>query len=236
MKRRPDTSTILDWEELEQAPNTHGAFSFLRSQNAVINIQEHRPRDIAQLDGELATQDKTYTVDKTSPVRASSAPDGGLSQREKGSARPYKIHRCYRAQDAHSPGENQLYGVLWHAGVSDGPETKRITMGHIHLAQATNLSDKAVKRCLAQLVEKLAIEVIASEISASRTGRTYRIHSFKSILERRNAAGLLFVVRDKGFASSQNRPSWPPSMTFRKSHLLKTYCPPWTKHPRLRVT
>ncbi len=90
------------------------------------------------------------------------------------------------------------FGVLWHTGVSDGPETKRITMGHIRLAQAANLSDKAVKRCLAQLVEKLAIEVIASEISASRTGRTYRIHSFKSILERRNAAGLLFVVRDKG--------------------------------------
>lgn len=58
MKRRPDTSTILDWEELEQAPNTHGAFSFLRPQNPVINIQEHRPRDIPQSDYELATQDK----------------------------------------------------------------------------------------------------------------------------------------------------------------------------------
>lgn len=163
-----------------------------------INIEEHRPRDFPGLDGELATRDKTSTGNITSPVAAPSAPTVVQRPTEKATARPYKIHRCYKAQDGHSPGENQLYGVLWHLGVLDGPDTKRITMGHIRLAQAANLSDKAVKRCLAQLVDKLAIEVIADEISASRTGHTYRIHSFKSILDRRNASGLQFVVRDKG--------------------------------------
>lgn len=198
MKRQPKAAKILDWEELESAPNTDGAFSFLRSQNSVINIEEHRPRDLPQVDGQLATQDKTSTVDKTSSVAATSDTSVAQLSREKATARPYKIHRCYKAQDGHSPGENQLYGVLWHLGVLDGPDTKRITMGHIRLAQAANLSDKAVKRCLAQLVDKLAIEVMADEISASRTGHTYRIHSFKSILERRSAAGLRCVVRDKG--------------------------------------
>lgn len=122
MRRQPKSAEVLDWEELEGAPNTHGAFSFLRSQNTVINIEEHRPREIAPIDGELATLDKTSTVDITSPVDAPSAPSVAQRPREKATARLYRIHRCYKAQDGHSPGENQLYGVLWHLGVLDGAE------------------------------------------------------------------------------------------------------------------
>lgn len=196
MRRRPRSEEIIDWEELESPPNTRGAYSFLRSPSPVVIIDEHRPRESASTDGELRTQDKTSTVDITSPVLEPS--DGAGRANGKTGRRPYVIHRCFRAQDGHSPGENQLYGVLWHQGVSDGPDSKRITMGHIRLSHAANLSDKAVKRCLAQLVDKLAIEILADEVSASRTGHTYRVHSFKSILERRDAAGLRFVVRDKG--------------------------------------
>ncbi len=42
MKRQPRSKEVLDWEELEQAPNTRGAFSFLRVTGPVINIAEHR--------------------------------------------------------------------------------------------------------------------------------------------------------------------------------------------------
>ena len=192
MKRRPNTPTILDWEELENAPNTHGAFSFLRSQNTIINIEEHRQRDNALLENGLAPPDKTYTVDKTTTV------DGIPAFPKTSQQRPYRIHRCYKAQDAHSNGENQLYAALWHAGALDGPDAKRITIGWDRMARSAGMSDKAAKRNLTQLIEKLAVDLIAGEDSFSRTGRTYRIHSFKAILEKRNAAGLLFVTKDKG--------------------------------------
>ena len=203
MKRRLNTPTILDWEELENAPNTHGAFSFLRSQTAVINIEEHRQQDSALSEDGLAPPNKTYTVDKTTTV------SGTPAIRKRSQQRPYKVHRCYKAQDAHSNGENQLYAALWHAGALDGPDAKRITIGWDRMARSAGMSDKAAKRNLTQLIEKLAVDLIAAEDSFSRTGRTYRIHSFKAILEKRNAAGLLFVTKDKGvrFVSEPKEPS-----------------------------
>jgi cell wall assembly regulator SMI1 len=188
MKRQRKTTEVLDWEELEGAPNTHGAFSFLRPQGTIINIEEHRQQETAASpDAEVNIQTKTSTVDDLSSV-----------ERHLALRRPYKVHRCYRAQDAHSHGENQLYAALWHAGVPDGPETKRVIMGWDRMARQAGMSDKAAKRNLKQLRDKLAVELLEVENSATRTGRTYRIYSFRAILERRNAAGLHFVVRDKG--------------------------------------
>ncbi len=40
MKKQRESTEILDWEELEKAPNTHGSFSFLRPQ--LVTRQEHR--------------------------------------------------------------------------------------------------------------------------------------------------------------------------------------------------
>lgn len=60
------------------------------------------------------------------------------------------------------------------------------------------MSDKAAKRNLTYLIEKLAVEVISPENSATRTGRTYRIYSYAAILKRRKNAAMLYVVRDKG--------------------------------------
>jgi hypothetical protein len=48
------------------------------------------------------------------------------------------------------------------------------------------------------LIEKLAIEVIARQDSEIRVGKTYRVHSYKAILERRRAAGLEWVIKRKG--------------------------------------
>jgi hypothetical protein len=51
-----------------------------------------------------------------------------------------------------------------------------------------------VKRNLQSLIQKLAIEVIAEEDTRKRQGRTYRVYSFRRILERRREAGLTRVV------------------------------------------
>lgn len=38
MPRRREVREALDWEELEQAPNTRGAFSFLKAQGGVVRF------------------------------------------------------------------------------------------------------------------------------------------------------------------------------------------------------
>ncbi len=183
MRRRPRTDEVLDWEELERAPNTDGAFSFLRPLGVVVDIQDHRPPSPAPPIGPLHI---TSTVDVM--------PRGGRSR----ATRPYKVHRCSLVQDAHSQGENQLYDALWRLGSPDGTETKRITIGWIPMGRRAGMSDKAAKRNLGYLREKLAVDVLRTGDAATRTATTYRVYSFKAILERRRAAGLQCVVKDKG--------------------------------------
>ena len=59
------------------------------------------------------------------------------------------------------------------------------------------MTDKNCKRNATGLVEKLAIEVVGAENASTFTGRTYRIHSYSTILARRKAAGLEWVSRDR---------------------------------------
>ena len=197
MRRQPNKTERLDWEELENAPNTRGAFSFLRPQSPVINIQEHRrPNQETSLNP--TPYDKTSTVDDMSLLDVSPAMPPSPTR-----ARPYKLHRCHTVQDGHSVGENQLLSTLWRLGVaelstSSSPDTKRVTIGWDRLARSAGMSDKAAKRNLTLLIEKLAVELVASENSATRTGRTYRVYSYGAILQRRLDAGMLYAIRDKG--------------------------------------
>ncbi len=67
MKRQPNSTEVLDWEELEQAPNPRGAFSFLRPQSPVINTQEHRQQELTPAAG-TGSKHKTSKVDVTPVV------------------------------------------------------------------------------------------------------------------------------------------------------------------------
>ncbi len=187
----------LDSKELERTPNTHDAVSLLRPQNAVVNIQDYRQSD---LPGSATTDllHKTSTVDITGAVDDETAPSSFLRRK-----RPYRIHLCHRVQDAHSAGENQLLTALWRVGTPDpstakDPYTKRVTMGWKRMGALADMSDKAAKRNLSCLIDKLAVELISPEDSTTRTGRTYLVYSFRAILERRSNAAMLYVVRDKG--------------------------------------
>lgn len=199
MKRSPKQPQLLDWEELEQAPNTRGAFSFLKASATVVKIDEHQaPISSAGISHHLlntkaVAPDKTSTVDKPSTVHKTSTVDDPNNER-----RRYRIHPCQLAQDGHSGGENLLYDALWKVGRIETESTRIVTMGWDRMAHAAHMSDKAAKRNLAQLISKLAVEQIAAEDSSTRTGRTYRVFSFTSILERRQRAGMTHVVKDKG--------------------------------------
>lgn len=192
MKRAPKHER-LDWEELENAPNTRGAFSFLRTQPAVIDIGQHiRPAPV--IESPPKTDDITSTVDVM--LEASAEPSKSTAQGLR--RRSYKIHLCRSVQDAHTSGETQLLTSLWKFGSPDGAGNRTITIGLDRMARIARMSDKAAKRNMISLIEKLAAEVLRAEVSSTRTGRTYRIFPYEVILEKRRAAGLLYVERDKG--------------------------------------
>ena len=179
-KPRDRVKKILDWEELERAPNTHGALSFLKSAAEIVSIRK----------GDTPTRDElsdpTKVVDTTTVVRKPVTPDH----------RPHP-RPCYLAQDGHSLGETALYQVLWARAKQETADTRVITAGWRTMKRLCGMSDKSCKRNTTGLIEKFALEVVSAEDIATRTGRTYRIHSYVSILARRKAAGLEWVSRDR---------------------------------------
>jgi hypothetical protein len=200
MPRRREVRKALDWEELEQAPNTRGAFSFLKPQSAVVSIADHRQVEPSLPDSEECAVRPPKQVRTTSTVDHMSTVD--VLQKN---GRPYRIHPCQKVQDAHSHGENQLYAMLWAEGHADPhatddvfPKSKIVTMGWDRMARRAGMSDKAAKRNMQQLISKLAVELIAPEDCGIRRGRTYRVYSFTSILEVRKKYGMEYVVKDKG--------------------------------------
>src|SRR5690349_21413635 len=72
-----------------------------------------------------------------------------------------------------------------------------ISAGYRTLANKTRMGDKTIKRNLRSLEEKLAIEAIAAEETYTNTGRTYRVYSYRAILERRKKARLEWVIRNR---------------------------------------
>ena len=60
-------------------------------------------------------------------------------------------------------------------------------MGYGELSKRIRLSFSNTKATCLRLIQKLAIEEIAQEVRCERIGKTYRIFSYKVILERRRA-------------------------------------------------
>lgn len=168
-RKREGAGKILDWEALEKAPNTHGAFSFLKSAAEIISIRRE----------EATTEPNKWKKESRSPEI------------------PLTPRLCRLAQDAHSLGESVLYQMLWARGVPETDETRVVCMGWKTMHKFSRLTDKSCKRNTAGLIKKLAIEVIAAEEIHNRKGRTYRVFSYASILKRRKAAGFEWVSRDK---------------------------------------
>ena len=111
-----------------------------------------------------------------------------------------KIRKCRLSQDGHSAGEDVLYRILWDEG---RPETanllgsRLVRIGYAELANKARLHKANVRLNLASLTAKLAIEQNGDFNSRDMIAKAYRVLSYKEILERRRAAGLEFVIRQK---------------------------------------
>lgn len=197
-RQRDQSKKILDWEDLERAPNTRGAFSFLKSAAEIVNIRRDsvNPGEIVEKppEGDSTTVASTTTV---------------VEKRSR--AQPARVagpRLCRLAQDGHSLGESALYQMLWSRGEPETDETRIISAGWRTMRRFCGMTDKNCKRNASSLIEKLAIEVIEAEDIHTRKGRTYRVHSYATILIRRRAAGMEWVARDKSrrFVRQDGRP------------------------------
>ena len=235
-KQTKSPSKLLDWEALASAPNTHGAFSFLKTTAEVINIQDspfHKssvlgttgpgvmgkvPTPAAdasplagheQASGAASDVDTGVYMDTVAGMSTVAALNGNAgkkvvldSQTESESRgkfnRDAKPLKCKFAQDAHTLGETVLYSLLWSTAKQESEETRTFQLGWRQMASLRKgMGDKFCKRNVGGLIRKLALECIRPENTYKREARTYRIHSFKNILVRRNAAGYKWVTRDK---------------------------------------
>ncbi len=112
--------------------------------------------------------------------------------------RRQKIRRAIVAQDGHSSGEQLLYQSLWNAARPESPDTRLISVGYNGMSALCKLDKSNCKKNIQSLLEKLSVQVAETYQSASSTGTTYRIFSYREILRRREAAGMVWVIRTSG--------------------------------------
>ena len=112
----------------------------------------------------------------------------------------FRVRRAVLAQDGHSSGEEVLYQSLWNCRYArpEAKETRLVTIGWKAMAKLARMTPRNTRRNCQSLIEKLALEQLSEENSRESIGRTYRLFSYKAILERRRAAGLEWVTRSRG--------------------------------------
>jgi hypothetical protein len=71
-------------------------------------------------------------------------------------------------------------------------------MGAADIGFKVNMAKKNVRQNISRLFEKLALEILENFETMNSQARLYRVYSYKQILERRRAAGLEYVLRNKG--------------------------------------
>ena len=108
----------------------------------------------------------------------------------------YRIRQAALVQDGHSLGEQALYEALWDHAQQQDKESKLITIGYRQMGVLARLTVNNSKANIKSLMQKLAVEEIASFTHAQ--GTTYRVFSYPAILQRRRDAGLTHYIKSRG--------------------------------------
>lgn len=122
------------------------------------------------------------------------------NERSHGAGRPYNVHRAIQVQDGHNHTEQLLYDTLWRSGKPVDPDQgyRLVQIPQSDLATALRMTTKNLRAALERLAEKLSIEELHPFERGTRTARTWKVYSYKLILERRRNAGMDWVIRDRG--------------------------------------
>jgi hypothetical protein len=126
--------------------------------------------------------------------------------------RRQKVRRAVVAQDGHSSGEQLLYQAMWNAASVETPETRLISIGYSGMSALCKLEKSNCKKNVQGLLQKLALEIAEPHQSVNSTGTTYRLFSYKEILRRREAAGLIWVIRTSGVRFVNPPGELPPGL------------------------
>lgn len=116
------------------------------------------------------------------------------------------LYRCSTVQEGHSHLEEALYQLLWRTATVVSADVRLSQVSQSDLARHLRITDKNLRIALERLVEKRSLEVAAAPDFALKIARRYRVFSYSAIIERRRAAGLEWVIRNKGvqFVSAED--------------------------------
>lgn len=135
------------------------------------------------------------TLEPVTSVRAGPITSEPVTSKKIGPAPA--AHRARTVQDGHSMAEQHVYDTLWREARPTLEEYREITIGYRALAEKARLHRNTIDRNLGSLQAKMAIEIIKAEDRAENIGRTYRVYGFRNILNRREAAGLIWFIKDR---------------------------------------
>lgn len=121
------------------------------------------------------------------------------------------ISHPFQATDVrqgHTRNEQTIYDALWDGGAAEPADDSRlVTGGNRKLAATLGFAHSTVKIALQALMEKLSIEVAQEGNSITQEPRVWRVFSDGRILERRRAANLTWVYRNRQGVSLGPPPS-----------------------------
>jgi hypothetical protein len=155
-----------------------------------------RPPDAVSMDdrlGSAATPNRSFPEAHT----ADKAAIDGVSMDVRPSGK-WKVHHCSTVQDGHSANEQLLYEMLWRSAKPASSDDRLISISREDMAGQTRITVRNIKGVLDRLIEKLSVERVIEPNSFARAAATYRIYSYRTILERRRSAGLEWVTRANG--------------------------------------
>ena len=110
-----------------------------------------------------------------------------------------RIVRIQRIQDGLTLAEQRVLNYLWENGEKESSTTSRaLTVSQKGVSFAARLSIVSVRANLRSLESKLCIEETASFDVTEHLGRTYRVYSFASILDRWRRSGYLWARQTRG--------------------------------------
>jgi hypothetical protein len=199
-KKAPTLSVEEELAELMADPTLQPSIAFLGLRGARVSVSGTETVSDTDTNKHIILRERTVSVPDTETVSdTDTVPVPGKNKPHN----PARYHRpnasaAKHIQDGHSHSEHAVYMALWEAGEPHTPDARVVTMGFGAMSRLARLSLNNCRLNIRSLIRKLAIEEIGSEDCENKVGKTYLVYNGATVMKRRKAAGLEWVVRTKG--------------------------------------
>jgi hypothetical protein len=199
-KKAPELSVEEELAELMSDPTLQPSIGFLGLRSARVSVSDTETVSDTDTKKRIILRERTVSVSGTESVSDTVSVPGPSKNKPHD---PAQYHRpnasaAKHVQDGHSHSEHAVYTALWEAGEPHTPDARMVTMGFGAMSRLARLSLNNCRLNIRSLIRKLAIEEIGSENCESQVGKTYLVYNGATVMKRRKAAGLEWVVRTKG--------------------------------------